>query len=36
MNTAVPERAKFYHMKDGTADAWMIIDAEVQEISTTL
>ena len=36
MNTAVPERAKFYHMKDGTADDWMIIGAEVQEFSKTL
>ena len=36
MNTAVPERAKFHHMKDGTADDWMIIGAEVQEFSKTL
>ena len=31
MNTAVPERAKFHHMKDGTLEDWTIIGAEVQE-----
>jgi len=36
MNTAVPARAKFHHMKDGTADDWMIIGAEVQESAKTL
>ena len=36
MNTAVPERAKFHHMKDGTLDDWTIIGAEVQESSKTL
>ena len=32
MNTAVPERAKFHHMKDGTADDWMIIGADTMPI----
>ena len=36
MNTAIPERAKFHHMKDGTLDDWTIIGAEVQEFSRTL
>ena len=36
MTTAVPERAKFYHMKDGTLEDWTIIGAEVQESSKTL
>ena len=36
MNTAVPERAKFNHMKDGTLEDWTIIGAEVQEFSKTL
>jgi predicted HD phosphohydrolase len=36
MNTAVPERAKFHHMKDGTLEDWTIIGAEVQEFSKTL
>ena len=36
MNTAVPERAKFHHMKDGTLEDWTIIGAEVQESSKTL
>ena len=36
MNTAVPERAKFHHMKDGTLEDWTIIGAEVQEFSRTL
>ena len=36
MNTAVPDRAKFHHMKDGTLEDWTIIGAEVQEFSKTL
>ena len=36
MNTAVPDRAKFHHMKDGTLDDWTIIGAEVQAFSKTL
>jgi predicted HD phosphohydrolase len=36
MNTAVPDRAKFHHMKDGTLEDWTIIGAEVQESSKTL
>ena len=36
MTTAVPERAKFHHMKDGTLEDWTIIGAEVQESSKTL
>ena len=29
MNQAVPERAKFHHMKDGTAEDWVIISKEI-------
>ena len=36
MNTAVPDRAKFHHMKDGTLEDWTIIGAEVQAFSKTL
>jgi predicted HD phosphohydrolase len=36
MNQALPERAKFHHMKDGTADDWQIIMHEAKESARTL
>ena len=36
MNTALPERAKFHHMKDGTAEDWQIITNEFMEFASRL
>ena len=31
MNLALPQRAQFHHMKDGTSEDWEIINAEFLE-----
>ncbi len=36
MNTALPQRAKFHHMKDGTAEDWQIISHEFMEFAAKL
>jgi hypothetical protein len=36
MNQALPERAKFHHMKDGTAEDWQIIMQEAKESARKL
>lgn len=36
MNTALPERAKFHHMKDGTAEDWQTIMKEFQTAAAEL
>lgn len=36
MNQALPQRAKFNHMKDGTAEDWAIIGKEAVEFSRSL
>jgi len=36
MNTALPERAKFHHMKDGTAEDWQIIMKDFQTAAAEL
>ena len=36
MNQALPERAKFHHMKDGTADDWAIIGGEAKAFAATV
>ncbi|WP_439102843.1 HD domain-containing protein [Congregibacter sp.] len=36
MNTALPERAKFHHMKDGTAEDWQVIMKEVKVAAAEL
>lgn len=36
MNTALPERAKFHHMKDGTAEDWQVIMKEFQTAAAEL
>jgi predicted HD phosphohydrolase len=36
MNSALPERARFHHMKDGTAEDWKIIQGEFQAFAKTL
>lgn len=36
MNQALPQRAKFHHMKDGTAEDWAIIGKEAVEFSRSL
>ncbi len=36
MNQALPQRATFHHMKDGTAEDWAIIGKEAVEFSRSL
>jgi predicted HD phosphohydrolase len=36
MNSALPERARFHHMKDGTAEDWKIIQGEFREFAQAL
>jgi predicted HD phosphohydrolase len=36
MNTALPERAKFHHMQDGTAEDWQLITAEFKGFADAL
>lgn len=36
MNTALPERAKFHHMEDGTAEDWQVIMKEFQAAAAQL
>ncbi len=36
MNSVLPERAKFHHMKDGTAEDWQIIQGEFFAFAQTL
>lgn len=36
MNTALPERAKFHHMKDGTAEDWQVIMKEFKTAAAEL
>ena len=36
MNQALPARAKFHHMKDGTAEDWAIIGGEAKAFAATV
>ena len=36
MNEALPQRAQFHHMKEGTQDDWKIIGAEFSEFRSTV
>ena len=36
MNEALPQRAQFHHMKEGTQDDWEIIGAEFAEFRSTV
>ena len=36
MNEALPQRAQFHHMKEGTQSDWEIIGAEFSEFRSTV
>ena len=36
MNSALPERARFHHMKDGTAEDWKVIQGEFRDFARAL